>query len=52
MSILSSIKNVFNWRIFKGEESTFGSNWPRKTIFTSWNDAYNQNFGAGGGGGV
>ena len=51
VSILSSIKNVFNWRICKGEESTFGSNWPRKTIFTSWNDAYNQNFGAGGGGG-
>ena len=51
VSILSSIKNVFYRRSFKGEESTFWSNWPRKTIFTSWNDAYNPNFGAEGGAG-
>ena len=51
VSILSSIKNVFYRRSFKGEESTFWSNWPRKTTFTSWNDAYNPNFGAEGGGG-
>ena len=32
---LSSVKHVFYWRSFRGEESNFGSEWLRKTIFTS-----------------